>query len=175
MYSTLKPTIRFTRNTRCPCSNDCDDHGDFFSRHKAGPPDEPSVDGRWCNVQHQEHMTVQSSCTQNNMWIRHQTTGFWGPACTPKDSSTRKRRNTAIRVVSRCLFKQESDPTKNRQRMCKNFANKMTDGSLSCEEVHHVERQLRDPVPILAIIAILAFVAVVVFLVALPILGAATN
>ena len=71
MYSTLKPTIRFTRNTRCPCSNDCDDHGDFFSRHKAGPPDEPRVDGRWCNVQHQEHMTVQSSCTQNNMWIRH--------------------------------------------------------------------------------------------------------
>ena len=71
MYSTLKPTIRFTRNTRCPCSNDCDDHGDFFSRHKAGPPDEPSVDGRWCNVQHQEHMTVLSTCTQNNMWIRH--------------------------------------------------------------------------------------------------------
>ena len=71
MYSTLKPTIRFTRNTRCPCSNDYDDHGDFFSRHKAGPPDEPRVDGRWCDVQHQEHMTVQSSCTQNNMWIRH--------------------------------------------------------------------------------------------------------
>ena len=71
MYSTLKPTNRFTRNSRCPCSNDCDDHGDFFSRHKAGPPDEPRVDGRWCNVQHQEHMTVQSSCTQNNTWIRH--------------------------------------------------------------------------------------------------------
>ena len=71
MYSTLKPTNRFTRNTRCPCSNDYDNHGDFFSRHKAGPPDEPRVDGRWCDVQHQEHMTVQSSCTQNNMWIRH--------------------------------------------------------------------------------------------------------
>ena len=64
MYSTLKPTIRFTRNTRCPCSNDNDDHGIFFLRHKAGPPDEPRVDGRWCDVQHQEHMTVQSSCTQ---------------------------------------------------------------------------------------------------------------
>ena len=42
----------------------------IFSRHKAGPPDEPRVDGRWGYVQHQEHMTVQSSWTQNKMWIR---------------------------------------------------------------------------------------------------------
>ena len=103
MYSTLKPIIRFTRNTRCPCSNDCDDHGDFFSRHKAGPPDEPSVDGRWCNVQHQEHMTVQSSCTQNNMWIRHSSysaTFKSTSSSSPKNSKKNSTENAQVLTVS---------------------------------------------------------------------------
>ena len=96
MYSTLKPTNRFTRNTRCPCSNDYDDHGDFFSRHKAGPPDEPRVDGRWCDVQHQEHMTVQSSCTQNNMWIRHSS---YSATFKSTSSSSPKILKTLLRIA----------------------------------------------------------------------------
>ena len=35
--------------------------GISFQGTKRAPPDEPRVDGRWCDVQHQEHMTVQSS------------------------------------------------------------------------------------------------------------------
>ena len=102
MYSTLKPTNRFTRNSRCPCSNDYDDHGDFSYRHKANPPDEPHVDGRWCDVQHQEHMTVQSSWTQNNMGIRHSSysaTFLSASSSSPKNPKN-STENAPVLIVS---------------------------------------------------------------------------